>query len=128
MPPKKEVPRTYNLRELAEELYNRRNNRTTIDSAEGDLKEILQLCVELVAKGHTVRVTGFATIEPVRVARRKVRNPQTGELFMSKAHKKAKFTPHKTFHQYVNGELKVTKKNPVRLKAAKSVPKKEDEA
>ena len=55
--------KTYNLRGLAEEIAQRAG--TDVKVEEGHLKGTLGIIMELVTRGHTVRITGFATIEQV---------------------------------------------------------------
>lgn len=56
-----------------------------------------------VAKGGTVKLTGFGTFEKAAVAARTGRNPKTGAAIKIPSTCKPKFTPGATFKDMVKG-------------------------
>ena len=88
----------------------RKTELVTLLAKEADIsqvlaKEVLEKLFTLTSK--TLKKEGrfslpnIGILEVVKRARRKARNPRTGEIVMVKAHKAVKFKPSKTLKDFV---------------------------
>ena len=65
------------------------------------IETFLALLTKSLKKEGRFPLAGFGTFEVVKRARRKARNPRTGEPVTIKAHKAVKFRPSKTLKDKV---------------------------
>lgn len=76
------------------------------DISKKDTEKVLAALQNVVTNelisGKKVSLTGFMSFEPVDVDERKCRNPQTGGMVISPAHKKVRVKVGKTLKDAVN--------------------------
>lgn len=79
-----------------------KSSKLTKTDSEKVLSAMIDTIIETLKKGDIVRLVGFGTFEPVRIAARKGRNPQTGKEIQIKSHKVPKFKAGKYLKEAVN--------------------------
>ena len=65
------------------------------------LEKLFALTSKTLKKEGRFSLPNIGILEVVKRARRKARNPRTGEIVMVKAHKAVKFKPSKTLKDFV---------------------------
>jgi len=73
-----------------------KENGLTKVMAKEVVKTFLSLTTKTLKKDGRIALAGFGVFEVVKRAKRKARNPRTGEPLTIKAHKAVKFKPSKT--------------------------------
>jgi len=77
---------------------------TTQVASERFLENFMDLVMETVANGDSVRLTGFGVWEHSERSEREGRNPQTGETMLIAGKRVPKFKPGKSFKDMVAGK------------------------
>ncbi len=90
-----------NKQELVNAVAKRTKQTKAASAAAVDA--VLKSIQDAIRKGEEVRLIGFGTFSRRNVAKRKVRNPRTGEELNVPACKKVKFAPGKEFKKAANG-------------------------
>lgn len=88
-------------------------------AAKEAVEVVLDVIVREVVAGGRVSITGFGALESVPVARRKRRNPMTGEMVMVKATRRVRFRAGQNFLDLTAGRKKLPKKGSAIKKALK---------
>ena len=78
------------------------NTETSKAAVSRFLDSLITIVQNEVAKGGTVKLSGFGIFEKVLVAPRTGRNPKTGEPIKIPSTHKPKFTPGSTFKDLMN--------------------------
>lgn len=78
-----------------------RTGLTQADASKA-IKSAVEIVVEELAKGESVRIVDFGTFNAKEKAERKGHNPRTGEEITIPAHKKVSFSEAKTLREAVN--------------------------
>lgn len=70
--------------------------------AEGVVETVLASIRNAVMQGEKVSLAGFGIFIKKEVKAKQARNPATGEKVQVRAHSKVKFTPAKSFKEFIN--------------------------
>ena len=89
-----------NRTELIEAIANK--SGLTKKDSEKTLSAFMDTVKETLAAGDKIALTGFMSFETVDVSERNARNPKTGEIVISPAHKKVRTKIGATLKSAVN--------------------------
>jgi DNA-binding protein HU-beta len=115
-----------NKAQLIETVKDTHGNRLTAEAA---VEAVLDVIVREVAMRRRVSVTGFGSLEAVRVKRHKARNPQTGETVWVPSTYRVRFRAGQNLLDLVTKTKKLPRKGSAIKKAPKgSITKVADES